>query len=91
MRRFGIGGLDAVEFDAFQRPGLSLQLLLQLFAEFALFDEHGIHLLDLMFQVRDVRFELLNTLAGFVTHKIRVSVAECDKTGHRRHPRGSGP
>jgi hypothetical protein len=62
MRRLGDVGLDALEFLRLQRGGLLLHFLLQPLDKPALLDDDAVELLDLMFEVRDVRFEPLQSL-----------------------------
>ena len=62
VRRLGIGGLDAFQFHGFQHAGLALHLFFQELDEFALIGQHFIQLLDLVFEVGDMRFKLFHPL-----------------------------
>lgn len=73
MRRLGIVRLDAFQLHRLHRSGLALDFLLQAFHQLALLDDDVVELLHLMFQVRDVGFELFKTLGNFVGHKIEAT------------------
>ena len=66
MWRFGIGGFNAFQFDGVQCPPLLLELLFQMFNCLALFDDYFVQLINLMFEMRDVRFKSFDALDGFV-------------------------
>ena len=69
MRRLEVVGLDAFQFERFHRGRLALHFFFQSFDEFALRDDHGIHLLDLMFEMRGVGFKLAQARGNFIVHK----------------------
>ena len=66
MRRFLDVGLDALQFHGFHGAGLALDFFLETLQRLALFNEDVVHLLDLVFEVREVRFELVHALGIFV-------------------------
>jgi phosphoribosylamine-glycine ligase len=73
MRRPGVVGLDAFQFHGFQNRRLTLHLLLQMFHEPALFDDHPVQLFDLMFQMGDVGFDAFDPLQVFSVHGCKSS------------------
>jgi hypothetical protein len=70
MRRFLVVRLDALQLQRLHGGGLALNLLLQAFEQFDLLDDDRVQLFDLMFEVREVRFELVHAPGIFVCHKI---------------------
>lgn len=69
MRRPGVVGLDAFQFQGFQHAGLALHLLFQKLDELALSGHHFIQLLDLMFEMREVGFKFFNPPGYFICHE----------------------
>jgi hypothetical protein len=69
MRRLGIVVLDAFQFNRFHCGRLALDFFLQAFQQFVLPSDNIVQLLDLMFEMGDVRFKLLNPLGNFVCHE----------------------
>ena len=69
MRRLGIVRLDVFQFNCFHRGRLALDFLLQSLQQFVLPGHHVVQLLDLMFEMGDVRFEFFNPLGNFICHK----------------------
>ena len=57
MRRLGIRRLDPLDLGSLQRARLQLHLLPHPLDGFCLLDHHAVQFLDLMFEMRDVRFE----------------------------------
>jgi hypothetical protein len=68
MRRLGIVRLDAFQFNRFHRGRLALNFLLQSFEQFILPGHHVVQLLDLMFEMRDVRFKFFHPPGHFICH-----------------------
>jgi hypothetical protein len=69
MRRSGIGSFDALQFQRFHRGRLALDFFLQALQQFVLRGHHVVQLLDLMFEVGDVRFEFLHPPGQFICHE----------------------
>ena len=69
MRRLLLVGLDALQFQRLHGGGLALDVLFQALNQFALLDDHAVHLLDLMFEMREVRLELVHAPGSFVCHE----------------------
>ena len=61
-------GLDALQFQRLHGGGLALNFLLQAFQQFALLDDDAVQLLDLMFEVREVRLQFFSAPGMFVCH-----------------------
>ena len=74
MRRLGVVGLDAFDFQRFHRAGLALNVLFQPFQQFALLDDDGVQLLNLMFKVREVGFQFFGAPGIFVCHENNLPV-----------------
>lgn len=68
MRRLGVVGFDAFHFQRFHCGRLARDFLFQAFEQFALLDDDGVHLFDLMFEMRGVRFELAQACGNFIVH-----------------------
>ena len=68
MWRFLIVRLDALQLQRLHGAGLALNLLFQTFEQFDLFDNNCVQLFDLMFEVREVRFNFFNAPGNFVCH-----------------------
>jgi hypothetical protein len=68
MRWLGIVRLDTFQFNRFHRGRLALDFLFQSLKQFVLFGHHVIQLLDLMFKMRDVRFDTFESLQSFIVH-----------------------
>ena len=68
MWRLGIIGIDAFQLDRFHRGRLALDFLLQSLKQFILPGHHAVQLLDLMFEMGNVRFELSDPLGDFICH-----------------------
>ena len=68
MRRLEIVRLDAFQFNRLHRGRLALNFLLQSLQPFALLDDDAVQLLDLVFEVRDVRFKFFSAPRMFVCH-----------------------
>jgi hypothetical protein len=68
MRRLWVVGFDAFQFQSFHRGRLPLDFFLQALKQFVLSGHHIIQLLDLVFEMDDVRFKLLNPLGNFICH-----------------------
>src|SRR5580698_4485902 len=58
MRRPGVVGLDAFQFQSFHGGGLALDIFFKPFDQPALLDDHRVHLLHLMLKMREVRFNV---------------------------------
>ncbi len=73
MRRLGIGGFDALEFDAFD--GLRDFLLegVHLGQLTALFEHDLVELIVLMFEVGEMGFEFFKPLGEFFVHGGKIS------------------
>jgi len=69
MRRLGVGGFDAFKFQGFHRGRLALDFLFQSFQQFVLRGHYVVQLLDLMFEMRDVRFEFFHPPGHFICHE----------------------
>ena len=70
MRWARVIGFHSVKFDALHDAGLALQLLFQTLQQLALLDHDFVQLVDMAFQMGDVRFEMLHSLNKFVVHRI---------------------
>jgi len=68
MRRLDVVGLDAFEFQRFHCARLALDFFFQPLQQFALLDDDAVQLLDLVFEVRDVRFKFFSAPRMFVCH-----------------------
>jgi hypothetical protein len=68
MRRLGIGGFDAFEFDAFDGLRDFLLERLDLCQLTALFEHDLVELIVLMFEVGEVGFEFFKSLGEFFVH-----------------------
>jgi len=70
MRRLLVVRLDAFQLQRFHRAGLPLDFLFQALQQFALLDDDAVQLLDLVFQVSDVRFKFFGAPGIFVCHEM---------------------
>ena len=68
MRRLLIVRLDAFKFQRFHRARLPLDIFFQALQQFALLDDDAVQLLDLMFEVREVRLQFFSAPGMFVCH-----------------------
>ncbi len=68
MRRFLHVGLNTFQFQRLHGAGLPLNFLLKPIEEFALLNDHAVQLLDLMLEVRIVRFQSVYALGVYVCH-----------------------
>ena len=68
MRRFLVIGLDAFQFQRLHGARLALNFLLQPVEQFALLDDDGVQLLDLVFEVRKVCLKFFGAPGIFVCH-----------------------
>ena len=69
MRRFGVVGFDAFEFQRFHRVRLAMDFFFQSLQQFALLDDDAVQLLDLMFEVREAGFQFFGASGIFVGHE----------------------
>jgi hypothetical protein len=69
MRRFLIIRLDALQLQRFHRARLALDIFFQALQQFALLDDDAVQLLDLVFEVREVRFKFFGAPGIFVCHE----------------------
>ena len=83
MRRLGIVVLEAFQLHGFQHAGLALDLLFQKLDELALIGHDFVQLFDLMFEVRNVGFELVKPPGHFICH-------ETDSDGNFQQSRAGG-
>ena len=68
MRRLLVVRLDAFQFQGFHRARLALNLFFQPLQQFPLLDDDAVQLLDLMFEMCDMRFEFFGAPGMFVSH-----------------------
>ncbi len=68
MRRFGDVRLDALQFQRLHGGGLPLDFFFQPLQQFALLNDHAVQLLDLMFEMREVRLQPFGASGIFVCH-----------------------
>jgi len=68
MRRLGVGGFDALEFDAFDGLGNFLLERLDFRQLPALFEHDLVELIVLMFEMGEVGFELFQSFGEFFVH-----------------------
>lgn len=84
MRRLGIRGLDAVEFDGFDGIGEPLLKRLHFGQATALFEDDFVQLIVLVFQMGQVHFNLFQSFHEFSIHAANViglcRKAKCDFT-----------
>ena len=69
MRRLGVVAFDALQFQRFHRARLPLDFLFQTLQQLALLDDDAVQLLDLMFEVCEVRFNFFSAPGIFVCHE----------------------
>jgi hypothetical protein len=69
MRRLLVIRLDALQLHRLHRGGLALDFLFQPVQQPALLDDHAIQLLDLVFEMRKVRFKHFHPPGIFVCHE----------------------
>jgi hypothetical protein len=74
MGRLGDVGFDAFEFDGFHGGALALDFFFEPLDEFVLGDEDAVQLLDLMFEVREVGFQLVEASGSLIVHAVVVPV-----------------
>ena len=68
MRRFLVVRLDTFQFQRLHGSGLALDFLFQPLQQFALLNDDGVQLLDLMFEVREVGLQFFGAPGIFVCH-----------------------
>jgi hypothetical protein len=68
MWRLGDVRFDALQLERFHRARLALDFFFQALQQFALFDDDAVQLLDLVFEMREVGFELVGAPGMFVCH-----------------------
>ena len=66
MRRLLVIRLDALQFHRLHGCGLPLDFFFQSLQQFALLEKHAVHLLDLMFEMREVRLQPVGAPGIFV-------------------------
>jgi len=69
MRRLLVVGPDAFQFQRLHGGGLALDFFLEAFQQFALLDDDAVHRLNLVFKMREVRFEPLHAPGIIVCHE----------------------
>ena len=68
MRRPDVVVLDAFQLQRFKHARLSLHLFFQQLNELVLAGHDLVQLLDLMFEMRDVRLDALESFGNFIVH-----------------------
>ena len=68
MRRLRVVGLNAFQFQRFHRARLPLDFLFQTLQQFALLNDHAVQLLNLVFEMREVRLQFFGAPGMFVCH-----------------------
>lgn len=68
MRRLGIVRLDAVQFHGLQSGGLPSRFFLQSLDSLSLIHNDRVELLQLVFKMRDMRFDSRQPFRSFVVH-----------------------
>ena len=68
MRRLLVVRFDAFQFDRLHGSGRPLDFFFQALQQFALLEKHAVHLLDLMFEVCEVRLQPVGASGIFVCH-----------------------
>ena len=68
MRRLDVVRLDAFQFQRLHRAGLALDFFFQPLQQLALLDDDAVQLLDLMFEMREVRLQFFGAPGIFVCH-----------------------
>jgi hypothetical protein len=75
MRRLLDVGFDALQFQRLHGGGVALDFFFQPVNELALLDDDAIELFHLMFEVREVRLELVHAPGMFVCHANNLPVS----------------